>query len=79
MSSYLNKIRVGQAYNEVKSGVEKGLMNIPGIGEGLAKAVKRGPARLQRSPHAAPLFPHQKNVWDIHSQISEDRFPIGDF
>lgn len=42
MSSYLNKIRVGQAYNEVKSGVEKGLMNIPGIGEGLAKAVKRG-------------------------------------
>lgn len=42
MSSYLNKIRVGQAYNEVKSGVEKGLLNIPGIGEGLAKAVKRG-------------------------------------
>ena len=26
--------------NDVKSGVEKGLMNIPGIGEGLAKAVK---------------------------------------
>lgn len=42
MSSYLNKFRVGQAYNEVKSGVEKGLLNIPGIGEGLAKAVKRG-------------------------------------
>lgn len=42
MSNYLNKIRVGQTYNEVKSGVEKGLMNIPGIGEGLAKAVKRG-------------------------------------
>ncbi len=42
MSSYLTKIRVGQAYNEMKSGVEKGLMNIPGIGEGLAKAVKRG-------------------------------------
>lgn len=42
MSSYLNKIRVGQTYNEVKSGVEKGLLNIPGIGEGLAKAVKRG-------------------------------------
>lgn len=42
MSGYLNKIRVGQAYNDVKSGVEKGLMNIPGIGEGLAKAVKRG-------------------------------------
>lgn len=42
MSSYLNKIRVGQAYNSVKSGVEKGLLNIPGIGEGLAKAVKRG-------------------------------------
>lgn len=42
MSSYLNKIRVGQAYNEAKSGIEKGLMNIPGIGEGLAKAIKRG-------------------------------------
>lgn len=42
MSNYLNKIRVGQTYNEVKSGVEKGLLNIPGIGEPLAKIVKRG-------------------------------------
>jgi len=42
MSSYLTKIRVGQAYNDVKSGVEKGLLNIPGIGEGIAKVVKRG-------------------------------------
>ena len=42
MSNYLNKIRVGQTYNDVKSGVEKGLLNIPGIGEGLAKVVKRG-------------------------------------
>lgn len=42
MSSYLTKIRVGQAYNDMKSGVEKGLMNIPGIGEGIARAVKRG-------------------------------------
>lgn len=42
MSSYLNKFRVGQAYNDVKTGVEKSLLNIPGIGEGLAKAVKRG-------------------------------------
>lgn len=42
MSNYLNKIRVGQTYNDVKTGVEKGLMNIPGIGEGLAKVVKRG-------------------------------------
>lgn len=42
MSTYLNKIRVGQAYNDVKSGVEKGLLHIPGIGEGLAKVVKRG-------------------------------------
>ena len=41
MSSYLNKIRVGQAYNEVKSGVEKGLLGIPGIGEPIAKFVKR--------------------------------------
>lgn len=42
MSRYLNKIRVGQVYNGVKSGVEKGLLNIPGIGEGFAKVVKRG-------------------------------------
>lgn len=42
MSRYLNKIRVGQVYNDAKSGVEKGLMNIPGIGGGLAKAIKRG-------------------------------------
>lgn len=42
MSSYLNKIRVGQTYNEVKSGVEKGLLGIPGIGEPIAKFVKRG-------------------------------------
>ena len=42
MSNYLNKIRVGQAYNEVKSGVEKGLLGIPGIGLPIAKFVKRG-------------------------------------
>lgn len=42
MSRYLNKIRVGQVYNGVKSGVEKGLLNIPGIGEGFAKVIKRG-------------------------------------
>lgn len=42
MSQYLNKIRVGQAYNDVKSGVEKGLMNIPGIGMDIARFVKRG-------------------------------------
>ncbi|MBE5925142.1 MAG: 1-deoxy-D-xylulose-5-phosphate synthase [Lachnospiraceae bacterium] len=42
MSNYLNKIRVGQTYNDVKSGVEKGLLNIPGVGEPIAKLVKRG-------------------------------------
>lgn len=42
MSRYLNKLRVGQVYNDAKTGVEKGLMNIPGIGEGLAKVIKRG-------------------------------------
>ncbi len=47
MSSYLTKIRVGQAYNDMKSGVEKGLMNIPGIGHGIAKAVKRGKDSLK--------------------------------
>lgn len=47
MSNYLNRIRVGQTYNDVKSGVEKGLMNIPGIGEGLAKVIKRGKDSLK--------------------------------
>ena len=47
MSSYLTKIRVGQVYNDVKSGVERGLMNIPGIGHGIAKAVKRGKDSLK--------------------------------
>lgn len=42
MSSYLNRIRVGQAYNDVKSGVEKSLMNIPAIGSALTKVIKRG-------------------------------------
>lgn len=42
MSNYLNKIRIGQTYNEVKSGVEKSLMNIPAVGKKIVKAIKRG-------------------------------------
>ncbi|MDO5155429.1 MAG: 1-deoxy-D-xylulose-5-phosphate synthase [Eubacteriales bacterium] len=42
MSTYLNKFRVGKAYNETKMNVEKRLMNIPGIGEGLTRVIKRG-------------------------------------
>ena len=41
MSKYLNKIRVGQAYNDLKAGVESTLLNIPVKGEQIAKKVKR--------------------------------------
>lgn len=41
MSTYLNKFRVGQQYNDFKSGVEKVLMKIPVAGEHLAKGLKK--------------------------------------
>ena len=41
MSKYLNKFRVGKNYNEFKQGVESTLLNIPEVGYGLAKTVKR--------------------------------------
>lgn len=41
MSSYLNKLRVGQPYNDFKVNLEKALMNIPVAGEKIAKGLKR--------------------------------------
>lgn len=41
MSKYLSNIRVGQAYNEFKGGVEKALLSIPKVGYGIAKTVKK--------------------------------------
>jgi 1-deoxy-D-xylulose-5-phosphate synthase len=41
MSNYLNKLRVGEHYNDFKLDVEKSLNKIPKIGNKLAKKVKR--------------------------------------
>lgn len=41
MSSYLNKLRVGQPYNDFKGNVERMLLSIPVAGEKLAKGLKR--------------------------------------
>ncbi len=41
MSKYLNSIRVGQQYNDFKGHVEKTILNIPIVGEKLAKGIKR--------------------------------------
>jgi 1-deoxy-D-xylulose-5-phosphate synthase len=41
MSKYLNKIRVGDRYNEFKGDVEQALLSIPKIGYPIAKTVKR--------------------------------------
>lgn len=41
MSNYLNKLRVGEHYNEFKIDVENSLSKIPKIGKNLVKKVKR--------------------------------------
>ncbi len=41
LSRYLNNIRVGDKYNSFKGSVEHALLGIPGIGEPIAKGVKR--------------------------------------
>ena len=40
MSKYLNQIRLGERYNELKHDVEKSLNSIPRIGDGMVKKVK---------------------------------------
>ena len=41
LSGTLSKIRVGKSYNEFKSSVENVLMDIPGVGQKVAKGIKR--------------------------------------
>ncbi len=41
LSKSLNRLRVGKSYNELKSGVESALMNIPEVGAKMAKGIKR--------------------------------------
>lgn len=41
MSKYLNRMRTDHAYVEFKENVKKGLTNIPGIGDSVARTLKR--------------------------------------
>ena len=41
LSSTLSKIRVGKSYNELKSSVENALLDIPSVGQVVAKGIKR--------------------------------------
>ncbi len=41
LSSALSKIRIGKAYNELKSGVENMLLEIPSVGYKVAKGIKK--------------------------------------
>lgn len=41
MSRYLNRIRLGHAYNDLKTGVEQTLLSIPKAGLSIAKKIKR--------------------------------------
>lgn len=41
MSRYLNQLRVGHAYNDLKENVKKTLMSIPKIGPELTERIKR--------------------------------------
>lgn len=47
LSKYLNNIRVGEAYNELKSGVEKGLLSSK-LGAKLAHTIKRSKDSLKQ-------------------------------
>lgn len=48
MSSYLNKIRAGQKYNEFKAGVEKSILQIPVAGHDIALSIKRSKDSIKR-------------------------------
>lgn len=41
LSSSLSKFRVGKSYNELKSNVEKSLLDIPSVGQKMAKGIKK--------------------------------------
>lgn len=56
MSKYLSHMRLGQPYNELKSSVEKALLSIPKIGEGVAKTVKRSKDTIKQLLVPGMLF-----------------------
>jgi 1-deoxy-D-xylulose-5-phosphate synthase len=47
LSKTLNRIRVGSAYNDLKSNVENTLMNIPDVGYKMAKGIKKSKDSLK--------------------------------
>lgn len=56
MSTYLSKIRVGQAYNELKDNVEKAILNIPKIGEGMVRTIRKSKDSLKQLLVPGMLF-----------------------
>ena len=56
MSKYLNKIRVGDRYNEFKGDVEQAILSIPRIGYPLAKTVKRSKDSIKQLLVPGMLF-----------------------
>ncbi len=47
VSKSLSKFRIGRPYNELKSGIEKTLLNIPEVGYKMAKGIKRSKDSLK--------------------------------
>lgn len=56
MAKYLSHMRLGQPYNELKSNVEKALLSIPKIGEGVAKTIKRSKDSIKQLLVPGMLF-----------------------
>ena len=56
MSKYLNQIRVGDKYNEIKGDVEQALLSIPKIGYPIAKTVKRSKDSIKQLLVPGMLF-----------------------
>ena len=56
MSKYLNQIRVGDKYNEIKGDVEQALLSIPRIGYPIAKTVKRSKDSIKQLLVPGMLF-----------------------
>ena len=56
MSRYLNRIRTNENYLELKSDVETALHKIPGIGESLARGIKKSKDSLKQMLISGGLF-----------------------
>ena len=56
MSKYLNKLRVGDKYNDIKGDVEQALLSIPKIGYPIAKTVKRSKDSIKQLLVPGMLF-----------------------